>query len=160
MAWKRPASVTIVWYLGSTKARPLSFRASWGLPQSQLWINYRPGRRASANDIGQRKNGRKQRRVGCLLVRLAADDNNSAGHLVHALEQEEGEQPVAEIVGSEGGVEPLACPRLLAKVLKAGVKNEGSNWRDVACRNTGLSSDLSETSRTCAVRRIHSLEQW
>lgn len=75
---------------------------------------------------------------GCLLVHLASNNNNSAGFLVHALEQQEREQPVSEVVGRKGDVEPVTRPRLLAKVEHASVEDEGADGRDLAGRHAAL----------------------
>lgn len=75
---------------------------------------------------------------GCLLVHLASNNNNSAGFLVHALEQQEREQPVSQVVGRKGDVEPVTRPRLLAKVEHASVEDEGADGRDLAGRHAAL----------------------
>lgn len=58
---------------------------------------------------------------------LASEYNDTASLLVHALEQQEGEEPMAEIVRGEDGVQPIIRPRLIAEILEAGAVDEGTD---------------------------------
>lgn len=64
-----------------------------------------------------------------LLVGLAPDHDDPPGFLVHALEQEEGEQEMPEVIRREGGVEAIAGPRLLAEVVEASSEDQGADRR-------------------------------
>lgn len=76
---------------------------------------------------------------GCyLLVALASDHDDSPGFLVHAPQQQHGEQPVAEIVRREGGIEAIVGPRLPAKILKAGSKDQRADRRGLAGGDASL----------------------
>lgn len=74
-------------------------------------------------------------------MRLATNHDNAPVLLVYALEQEKGEQPVTEIITRKGSVKPITGPALLTKILRAGIENENSNWRDLTGCDSGLSRD-------------------
>lgn len=69
---------------------------------------------------------------------LASDYNDPTSLLVHAPQQEKGEEPVAKIVCGKGSVEPTVRPRLLAKVLKASIEDEGADRWDFTLGNPPL----------------------
>lgn len=63
---------------------------------------------------------------------LAPNDENSARVLVDALEQQQSQKPVSEVVGCESGIQAVFGPRLLAKVEKACVKDESADRWNLA----------------------------
>jgi hypothetical protein len=56
-------------------------------------------------------------------MRLASKHDDAPALLVHALEQEKNKQPMAEVICREGGVISISSPRLLSKILEAGIEN-------------------------------------
>lgn len=80
----------------------------------------------------------EQGNAGHSLVALASDYNDPTILLVHTSQQQKGEEPVAKIVGGKDSVQPIICPRLLAKVLKASIEDEGTDRRDFADGNPSL----------------------
>lgn len=68
-----------------------------------------------------------------LLMALTSDYNDPPILLlVHASQQQKGEEPVAKIVRSKGSVESIIRPRLFAEVLKASIEDEGTDGRNLA----------------------------
>lgn len=78
---------------------------------------------------------------------LTSNYDDSPSLLVHASQQKESEEPVAEIVCGKGSVESIVRPRLVAKVLEASVEDEGTDRRDLAYGNPSLWRESSTPGR-------------
>lgn len=76
-------------------------------------------------------------------MRLTSNDDYSAVLLIHTLEEQKHQQPMAEIVRREGDVDAFVViviiqhldPLLLAKVLEARIQHERPDGWDVARRD-------------------------
>lgn len=64
------------------------------------------------------------------LVRPTTDPEHSPYLTIHALQQQYREEPMAQIVGCEGRVQPIFSPRLLLKLLIAGIEDDSVDARD------------------------------
>lgn len=73
---------------------------------------------------------------------LASNYNDPTSLLVHDPQNEKGEEPMAKIVRGKGSVESLIRPRLLTKVLEAGVEDESTDRRDFTRGDPSLCREL------------------